>query len=111
MMHLLRKYDVARFTRNDAMFAQNISKATSLGEAVIISDSDIIYRKANIIEKTLVQKNMSFFWLRRRDLNQRPSGYEPDELPTAPLRDIELFFGVLLLYTITNKNATLFFKK
>jgi len=52
MMHLLRKDDVARCSCNDAMFAKNISKATSLGKAVIISDSDITCRKANIIEKT-----------------------------------------------------------
>ena len=39
MMHLLRKYDVARFTRNNAMFAPYMSEATSLGVAAIISET------------------------------------------------------------------------
>ena len=30
----------------------------------------------------------SFFMLRRPDSNRRPLGYEPNELPTAPLRDV-----------------------
>ena len=60
MMHRLRRYDVfrfaqndiARFTRNDAMFAQCAVRHTSLGEAVIIGVAQHHLPKANIIQKT-----------------------------------------------------------
>ena len=39
-------------------------------------------------------------WLREKDLNQRPRGYEPRELPAALSRDISVIFTVLIYFTI-----------
>ena len=35
--------------------------------------------------------DFSYLQLRRPDSNRRPLGYEPNELPTAPLRDVHIF--------------------
>ena len=50
----------------------------------------------NIKDTDKKQKEMlfgiSFILLRRLDSNERPPGYEPGELPTAPLRDVVFWF-------------------
>ena len=43
-------------------------------------------KKVDVTEIRYIHLN----WLRGKDLNQRPPGYEPDELPTALPRDIDL---------------------
>jgi len=51
MMHLLRKYDIARCSRNDAMFANSLGEADIIHEVNIISDSDIICRRQTSFQK------------------------------------------------------------
>ena len=54
MMHLLRKYDVAPFGRNDAMFAPMCPQARIIRVANIIRRSQHHLPKANIIQKSLI---------------------------------------------------------
>ena len=46
------------------------------------------FESCHTSKKTASRKADCLFWLRRQDSNLRPPGYEPDELPTALLRDI-----------------------
>ena len=39
-----------------------------------------------------------FHWLREVDSNYRPLGYEPNELPTAPPRDVLTKLIIQLIY-------------
>ena len=54
-----------------------------------------------------------FPWLRRPDSNRRPLGYEPNELPTAPLRDVYFLirvqrYGLFLKQTSVLKEKYIF---
>jgi hypothetical protein len=50
-----------------------------------------------IFSPLLYRLSYRAIWLRGQDSNLRPSGYEPDELPTAPPRVVELRNKILIV--------------
>ena len=47
-----------------------------------------------------------FLWLRGQDLNLRPPGYEPDELPTAPPRDNAMLLHLIFFFGAGDRGRT-----
>ena len=60
MMHLLCKYDVAHFIRNDAMFANSLGEADIIHEVNIISDAPSFAIRQTSLKK-LLEKSQGVF--------------------------------------------------
>ena len=72
MMHLLCKYDVAHFIRNDAMFSNSLGEADNIHEVNIISEAPSFAIRQTSLKK-LLEKSQGVFLA-------PPVGLEPTTL-------------------------------
>ena len=59
----------------------------------LIFGADLSHHKTKKRHNQLSINLLCRYKLRRQDSNMRPPGYEPGELPTAPLRDHQSFLN------------------
>ena len=72
------------------------SMGQNMGQTVFCKIAEIyfeLFDPQNARKSPEILRFQDFLWLRRQDSNLRPPGYEPDELPTALLRDIQVHFS------------------
>ncbi len=82
--YALRHSDVSAFSRSDVMCSSSRPAGHITDEVHITHEVRRSFPQGNTSCKKqpfVGRQKAAFCWLRRPDLNQRPSGYEPDELP------------------------------
>ena len=103
---LLCKFSAAQSSYKFFCFAREHASAYNLNASAVYRFTTFqCHCPFHFRAKKYQEKNLLVLKLRRLDSNERPPGYEPGELPTAPLRDVS--YSVLNCRSFPNCDAKL----